>query len=179
MPTDSFADLSSAPFTFSVLKKPEVWGGLLGTMALAVTTAYVAGFADDAFIQTSASTLSPLVAFPVGLGEEALFRGCLQSCITEISNPYIGITLSSLAFGAAHIPNAFSMEKDMRRRYYTFSLPLITTIGAYCGWLTYKNNSLKESVALHTWYDFILFAASSLDSAAATGRPGFVFSTSF
>ena len=32
MPTDSFADLAYAPFQWSVLKKPEVWGGFLGAL---------------------------------------------------------------------------------------------------------------------------------------------------
>ena len=87
--------------------------------------------------------------------------------------PIGGITLSSLIFGAAHIPNAAEMSQDDRRRYYTFGLPLITGLGAYFGWLTYKNNSLKESVAVHAWYDFILMGLGALASEAVvpTGRP--------
>ncbi|HSX26526.1 MAG TPA: CPBP family intramembrane glutamic endopeptidase [Chlamydiales bacterium] len=169
MPTDSFADLTSAPFRPSVLKKPEVWGGLLGALALAVGTTYFA-FPEKAHIQPTLSSkmaLAPLAAFPVGLGEESLFRGYLQSQLSEVFTPWGGIVLSSLAFGAMHIPNALILEPDQRRNYYTFSIPFITALGAYFGWLTYKNHSLKESVALHTWYDFVLFAGSYLASKAA------------
>jgi len=117
---------------------------------------------------------------PVGLGEESFFRGFLQSALSETFNPLTGIILSSLLFGAAHIPNAQGLEKAERWRYYTFSLPLITGIGAYCGWLTNKNHSLQESVALHTWYDFIIFSISALATeTAATGRPGFAFAVPF
>jgi membrane protease YdiL (CAAX protease family) len=181
MPTDSFADLSLSPIRARILKKPEVWGGFLGALALAIGTSYWI-YPEEAHIRlsTERSIPTPLIALPVGIGEEALFRGYLQSLLSESFNPWVGITLSSLAFGAAHIPNAQMLEKEHRWRYYSFSLPLITTLGAYFGWMTYKNRSLQESVALHTWYDFTLFAASAFArQAAATGRPGFAMSLPF
>lgn len=173
MPTDSFADLTWASFRWSVLKKPEVWGGFLGAMGLAVTTAYFL-VPDEAHIQLPCAThldLYPLAAFPVGIGEESLFRGCLQSMLAEAFNPTGAIVLSSLAFGAAHIPNAQHLAPELRWRYYSFSLPLITAFGAYFGWMTHKNRSLQESVALHCWYDFVLFAASYAASQAASTKP--------
>jgi membrane protease YdiL (CAAX protease family) len=171
MPTDSFEDLAFAPFRWSILKKPEVWGGFLGAFALAACTSLAYPHDADARIHSSLSmdlmNSSPLIAFPVAIGEESFFRGFLQSQLAENLNPWAGIGLSSLAFGAAHIPNAFLLKPENRWRYYTFSLPLITAFGTYFGWLTHKNRSLQESVALHTWYDFILFAASSLATQAA------------
>jgi membrane protease YdiL (CAAX protease family) len=182
MPTDSFSDLAYAPFRFSVLKKPEVWGGFLGAFALATATAYFA-FPGEAHIELSSSPtlhLSSIAALPIGIGEESMFRGFLQSALLEFIPPWAGIALSSLSFGAAHIPNAMALPKEDRWRYYTFSLPLITGMGAYFGWLTYKNRSLQESVAIHTWYDFVLLAASSFaNTAAATGRPGFALAIPF
>lgn len=182
MPTDSLADLTAASFQWSVLKKPEVWGGILGAFSIGVVVSYFA-YPRDAKIEThraAAFTPLPFVALPVGIGEECLFRGFLQSALSESFNPLTGLILSSLAFGAAHIPNAQMLDEKNRWRYYSFSLPLITGIGAYCGWLTSKNHSLKESVAVHTWYDFILFSLSALaNQTAATGRPGFAFSSAF
>ncbi|MES2273987.1 MAG: CPBP family intramembrane glutamic endopeptidase [Chlamydiota bacterium] len=182
MPTDSFADLTFAPFRLSILKKPEVWGGFLGALAIATGTAYLA-YPKDAHIRHNLSfknDLFPLVALPVGIGEESFFRGFLQSQLSETFTPWGGIALSSLAFGAMHIPNAIALEPQHRWRYYTFSLPLITTFGAYFGWLTYKNHSLQESTALHTWYDFVLFAASALAThAAAIDRSGFAIAVPF
>ncbi|MDE3046352.1 MAG: CPBP family intramembrane metalloprotease [Verrucomicrobiota bacterium] len=180
MPTDSFVDLTYAPFKFSVLKKPEVWGGLLGALSLGVAVSYFL-FPPDAAIpfQTSEeSSIPPYVALPVGIGEETLFRGYIQSLISENVNPWTGIALSSLAFGAAHIPNANALEPQHRWRYYAFSLPLITTMGAYFGWVTHKNHSLQESVAIHTWYDLIIFTAGALASKAATPGPS-TFAISF
>ncbi len=165
MPTNSFADLALAPFRLSVLKKPEVWGGFLGALALAVGVGYFA-YPQDAHIQLEfpPEIDMPLIAFPVGIGEESLFRGYLQSQLSEFFSPWGGIAISSLAFGAMHVPNALFLAPESRWRYYTFSIPLITGMGAYFGWLTYKNRSLKESVALHTWYDFTLLAAGFLAS---------------
>jgi len=93
----------------------------------------------------------------------------MQTVLTEKLPPWSAITLSSLAFGAAHIPNAMQFNPSQRWRYYAFSLPIITSFGAYMGWLTYKNRSLKESVALHAWYDFVLMSAGALASKAAIG----------
>jgi membrane protease YdiL (CAAX protease family) len=181
MPTDSLTDLTLAPFSPSVLKKPEVWAGFLGCFSLAVCTAHFA-YSKEAHIQLNASSRipKPIFAFPIAIGEESFFRGYLQSQLTEVFTPVGGIVLSSLAFGAAHIPNALALEPEDRWRYYSFSLPLITGMGAYFGWMTYKNRSLKESVALHAWYDFTIFAASAVASqAAATGRPGFAIAIPF
>lgn len=182
MPREQFADLAWAPFSFSVLRKPEVWGGFLGIMALAS----IAGHIIDS--QTAHIHLrttidwhpTPVIAFPIGIGEESFFRGYLQSELSEGLTPWGGLVFSSLVFGAAHIPNALLMEPEDRRNYYAFGIPLITTIGAYFGWVTQKNHSLKESVALHSWYDFLLFAATALvekQTTASTTRPrSFAFS---
>ncbi len=182
MPADSFADLSFASFRWKILKKPEVWGGFLGAIGLAAATTYFIHISEARLPSLSIDTskIMPVFAFPIGISEEALFRGCLQPMLMETFGPRGGILLSSLAFGAMHIPNALFLEPEERKDYYAFSLPLITALGAYFGWLTYKNNSLQESVAIHSWYDFTLFAISSLATqTAATGRPGFALAIPF
>ena len=104
----------------------------------------------------------------------------MQSSIAEATSPWGGIAVSSLVFGAAHIPNAMLLEEEDRWRYYAFSLPLITSMGAYFGWMTHKNTSIQESVALHTWYDFVLFAASAWGpQAMIPRRPQFALSVPF
>ncbi len=184
MPTDSFFDLATAPFRPSVLKKPEVWGGVLGALAVAFTTAYVVESIEGRIPSPAASSrgpLFPMMALPVGVGEEALFRGYLQTQFCEMFRPEIGITLSSLSFGAAHIPNAQALEKNRRWTYYSFSLPLITSLGAYLGWLTHKNGSLKESVAVHTLYDMALFSLAALadEEACIFKDTGFMLTLPF
>jgi hypothetical protein len=174
MPLDSFADISSAPFKWNVIKKPEVWGGFLGAFACAAAIGYLANEPTDAATVREVSL--PFAAFPIGVGEECLFRGFLQSALSEALGPVGGITLTSLAFGAAHIPNASGFSKQARRNYYTFVVPFITAFGGYFGWMTHKNQSLKESVALHAWYDFALFALDVAFSEASTSRPSFSIS---
>ncbi len=170
MPTDSLADLTAAPFRWSIIKKPEVWGGTLGLLAMGVGVGYLSLISN----QTASAghlSLAPIAALPIGIGEEALYRGGIQSALAEYLPPWGAITLSSLIFSAAHIPNALLLPADRRTGYYTFSLPLITVVGAYCGWLTHKNHSLQESVALHTWYDFILMASAAWATRAAIAEP--------
>ena len=159
----------------SVIKKPEVWGGLLGALTAGTAVAYFA-YAQIPHAQIKTAYVQPLNAFPVAIGEESFFRGFLQTCLIEKIAPWQAITLSSLAFGAAHIPNAlvFHSAKE-RRSYYTFSLPFITTLGGYMGWMTYKNRSLKESVALHAWYDFTLMCLGAFSTQAAIGGPTHLF----
>jgi len=182
MPSDTLSELALAPFSWSVIKKPEVWGGLLGALAVAGATTYF--FSNDS-VESKAPVSSmnaylPLIAFPVAIGEESLFRGFLQSSLNDSLTPIGSIVLSSLAFGAAHIPNAYALDRRARKEYFAISLPIITTFGAYFGYLTYKNNSLKESVAVHAWYDFILFlGAFSAAQSAAMQKPSFAFSFSY
>lgn len=180
MPNNSLAELTTAPFSWSVMKKPEVWGGILGSLTVASVTSYFAfRNATKIEMKSGGNFRLPIIAWPVGIGEESLFRGFLQTSLSESLNPTSGLILSSLAFGAAHISNAERLEPQNRWRYYAFSLPLITGIGAYCGWLTQKNNSLRESVALHTWYDFVLFTLGAIAESAAIGGPSFAFAIPF
>lgn len=182
MPRDSLADLTLAPFRWSIIKKPEVWGGLFGALTFATV---VSTFAFDDAPQThiSLSTkdqIFPLLAFPVAIGEESFFRGFLQSALYESLSPLGSIITSSLAFGAAHIPNASLLEKDQRKSYFFSSIPMITVFGAYFGYLTYKNQSLQESTAIHAWYDLILFAGTYAAHAKLTSiKPRFALAIKF
>lgn len=176
MPQETFSDLAWASFSPSIVSKFEVWGGLLGCFTLATAVSHLGyGDIEEGFIANRVSTddldLFPGSAFLIGIGEEAYFRGYLQSALIEATTPSVGITLSSLLFGAAHIPNALLLPEQEQWRYYTYSLPLITALGAYFGFLTYKNNSLQESVAIHGWYDFLVFSLSNLTSEAAISKP--------
>ena len=162
MPEDSLKDLASAPFSWSVIKKPEVWGGLIGMFGTAVliTSFYSESLSSPMSLSLSSARdyAMPLAAFPVGIGEEALFRGFIQSQAAEYMPVPGAIALTSTLFGAAHMPKAAYMNSQDRRYFYSVVIPFLSASGAYMGWLTHKNHSLKESVALHAWYDFILFA---------------------
>lgn len=181
MPTDSLLSLARAPFDIQVLKKPQVWGGILGAIAITRGLIWLVYPSQTSVrAEASISPAIPLLSLPVGIGEESFFRGFLQSELSEHLTPLGGIAVSSLAFGAAHIPNAFALDRSLRWRYCAFNIPLITGLGAYFGYLTHKSGSLKESVAVHTWYDFALMASQALMSySASTGKPGFATSIRF
>lgn len=187
MPTENFTDLATAPFRPSILKKPEVWGGILGALTAAFSLGYLkyqnqknaAHFAQPSF-SASGRIVKPFMALPLGIGEEALFRGYLQPQLSEAFNPTAGIFLSSLAFGAAHLVNTEGMNKKETRDYCTYSIPFITTFGIYFGWLAHKNSSLKETVAIHTLYDFVLFSIGALAGEASASKDhGFTISIPF
>jgi membrane protease YdiL (CAAX protease family) len=181
MPTESLSELAWAPFQWSVIRKPEVWGGFLGALTVGAGIGYfLLSQQEDAELKVSTSSTFPLLAFPVGIGEESFFRGFLQPMLAERVTPWGGIILSSLLFGAMHLGNGLAMEPDARRQYYSVSIPFITSFGVYFGWIAYKNNSLKEGVALHSWYDFALFMASySLAQSASIRKPSFAISIPF
>lgn len=177
MPTENLADLAYAPFQWSVIKKPEVWGGIVATLGLAVGAIYMARNAEPASVERFDM---PYLSLPMSIGEEAFFRGFLQSALAEPCTPWGGIALSSLAFGAAHIRNAFDLPREDRAGYFAFGIPLITGLGVYYGWMTYKNHSLKESVAAHTWYNFIVMMTTAWIAHRATiGKTGFAIAVPF
>lgn len=183
MPTDSFSDLVLAPFRLRVIKKPEVWGGLLGMLTLGYASNYFCKDRHSAAASSSYTPPFPPHAFAVGIAEESYFRGFIQPVCSEYFTPWGGVAASSLLFGAAHIPNAYYFYPDSsrgRREYYKTALPVITAAGFYFGWLAKKNNSLQEAVALHSWYDFLLFLASfSAAHTAVASCPTVSFSFSF
>ena len=181
MPQDSFKQLALAPVNPHILIKPEVWGGYLGAMTAAIGISALSMNENQASVVCSQFPNIPsYLAFPIGFSEECYYRGFLQPLLSEYLGPTGGMIASSIIFAAAHIPNAQFLEGKAKIDYYTTSLPLIGALGGYFSYLTYKNNSLQECIAIHSWYDFTLFAlyASSKNSAFA-GTKRFQFSFTF
>lgn len=180
-PQDTLGELVAAPFNLEVLEAPEVWGGILGTTAAAFAFSALMGSVADApadepipdrtpqyFGQEMPAGAAYPLAFATGtalfshvaIGEEAVFRGIVQSSLARNQGEWAGWAWSSLVFGAIHIPNAAAMPAGERQDYLLYSVPFITAVGSYLG-LSYKwsNYSLSHPVAVHFWYDFLLSAA--------------------
>jgi membrane protease YdiL (CAAX protease family) len=185
IPNEQFDELSKSPFNYKVLKKKEVWGGTLALLAGGIGVSYLRDKLTNKIdikksLKVSSKYAYPIVAFPIGFSEEILFRGFLQPSLNEILTPTGGVIASSLIFGAAHLSNASNWSNRDRINYYRFSIPYITLAGAYFGYISYKNNSLKEAIAVHSWYDFVLFALNSIDfGSTIVKRPSFSFGFSF
>ncbi len=83
-----------------------------------------------------------IVAALAGVGEEALFRGVLQTWGTEALGPALGIGLTSIVFGLAHFVTPL----------YAF---LAAAIGTYIGVLYYVSGDLLAVMLVHGLYDLV------------------------
>jgi membrane protease YdiL (CAAX protease family) len=88
----------------------------------------------------------------VGVGEESLFRGVIQTELEERFGTYGGLVTASAIFGAIHFLNFANDPKAG-----AVAVPVIATLGASLG-LAYirTGHRLETSVAMHFWYDFLL-----------------------
>ncbi len=83
-----------------------------------------------------------LVAVLAGLGEEALFRGVLQSAFAAAAGPGAGLAAAALLFGAAHcVSLAYAV--------------LATLFGLWFGGLYLWSGNLLVPVVAHAAYDYI------------------------
>jgi membrane protease YdiL (CAAX protease family) len=174
VPLDTPAELALAPFTPSVLAKPDVWAGILGSLALGLgATLLIDGGLDTDHVgddpQLFDRTFRPGVGYPlaaavgtgifthVAVAEEAVFRGMIQSQMAREMDPTRGWVGASLAFGAAHAPNVIGLSHDRQAAYLAVAVPLITLLGGYLG-LSYRwhDYSLAPPVAIHFWYDLLI-----------------------
>ena len=92
---------------------------------------------------------------PVGVGEEALFRGAIQPAMTEWLGLWPGWAATSVVFGAVHMFNFVGQDDGFETA--AKAVPFITGVGSYLGYVAIKTGfQLETSVALHFWYDFLL-----------------------
>lgn len=175
-PRDSLADLLTSPFRPDVMTRPSVWGGILGSLGLALALSYASAPFDPRVGQSDpvifgrrfdAATGYPLAGVAgaalfthVAIAEETVFRGVVQSSMARRFGEWPGFAIGSLVFGLTHLLNVVTIEPGNRRAYATRDVPFITAVGAYLG-LAYKwdDYSLAGPVAVHFWYDLLLSMA--------------------
>jgi membrane protease YdiL (CAAX protease family) len=187
---ESLLQLVTAPFRPDVLRKKWVWAGvpaalvggfgvsLLAERALPETNFSLASLrptpkplpglgiakitSDDLPILLAGGAFLTATFVPVGVGEEALFRGVLQSSLVNRMGPINGWIAASLLFGSVHIFNFVEVDPITERisgfnEAGYFAVPYITLVGAGFGYAYMKeNDKLSASVAAHFWYDFLL-----------------------
>lgn len=159
------------------MKRPEVWLALTASVAAVVGASFL--IEDDLSISNIGSDANvfgkrlPFAAgYPlalgtfggldlqVAMGEEALFRGVVQSGLARRFGETEGLLAGSLIFGLLHAPSGLGLEGQDRRNFFLYKLPATLATGAYFSWL-YKRSgySLAPSTAMHFWYNFMLSAA--------------------
>lgn len=176
---ETLGELASAPFRPSVLARPWVWVGVPLAVGGALALSVLLGEDGDAeerptlFDQRDVNFLGrrysksvgvPLgelyfaaLFVPVGVGEEAAFRGVLQPMLSESLGATEGWLLASLMFGAVHVFNYLEESPGTAAA----SVAYITAAGGYLGLASMKTNGgLATPVAIHFWYDFLLSTAA-------------------
>ena len=176
VPQENLSELARAPFSFEVLRRPTVWGGIIGTLAAGLLVSRLVdgpittqGFGkrpvlfghevNSAAGYPAAGVIGVGLFEHVSLAEESTFRGLLQSTWSREYGEDRGFVYGSLAFGALHATNIFFMDSSERLNYLAVGVPFITVLGSYLG-LVYRSSgySLGPSVAIHFWYDFLVEA---------------------
>ena len=175
-PQESLSDMLAAPFNVQVLKKPEVWAGTLGLLAVGIGATRLlegprATDTSQAWDDPNlfGRTIDARYGYPLGIGvgaglfshvaiaEEIVFRGALQSGLARSQGEFKGWLWASLAFGLTHSFNAFALPADDRRQYLLYAVPVITALGSYMGYAYQRTDySLSVPVAIHFWYDLLL-----------------------
>jgi membrane protease YdiL (CAAX protease family) len=188
---ESLGDLASAPFRPCVLKSPWVWAGVPAALALGLGVSYLAS--PDSFTGVpsifdvksvnvlghdfhrgtgfAAGEAYLLALFSgVGVGEESLFRGLIQTELEEKLGTWGGLAVGSAIFGAAHLINYAQPGADPKQAL--IAIPTIAVLGSSLG-LAYieTGHQLSTGVAMHFWYDFLL---SSVAFAADPTHQPFV-----
>jgi hypothetical protein len=138
---ESSADLLSAPFDFSQLKRPTVYVPLL--LLAGAGIADLAGGGDHRAFRAGDAAFSGGVAYNAGVGEEALFRGYLMPVLREgTGSDLVANSVASLAFGLGHVSS--------NNPYPVFQ----ALFGFYLGTLVQRDDwSLRQAVFLHAWWD--------------------------
>ena len=178
---ESLPYLASAPFRPSVLARPWVWAGVPAALAVGLGVAYlfdrgsVTGhpsifdvrglnvlghdFRSRGAAFAAGEVYLGALFDPVGVGEESLFRGVIQSELDERFGTWGGLAAASGLFGAVHALNFIAPDQDASQAL--IAVPVISVLGAGLG-LAYIRTGyrLETSVAMHFWYDFLLSTAS-------------------
>jgi hypothetical protein len=161
-PRESLGDLAAAPFRWQYLARPTTF------IPLAIQAAAVFSKGNHYRIDRIGDvSKNDLYAFNLvanemtAVGEEALFRGFLNSEFSDRHGNGVGLTISSIIFGLAHSGQGQT------------AAPLeAAAAGAYLGWVHQRNGfEAAEGVALHYWINVLagIAAIRNGDSAQLVG----------
>lgn len=135
----------------SFLKEVEQWMRNKEDETAVLTNALLSRSSISAFI-----TNLFMVGFLAAIGEELLFRGCLQNILKKwLNNPHLAIWISAGVFSAIHL------------QFYGFFPRML--IGALCGYLYFWGKSIWLPILAHLTNN--IFAIAIAFYLARSGRP--------
>lgn len=89
----------------------------------------------------------PVVALLSGVGEEALFRGALNSVLLAHTSSWIALVVTSVAFAYVHFIGSVGRFGGM--------IPLYTLVGGALWFVWYYTDSLAAAATTHAVYNFV------------------------
>lgn len=86
--------------------------------------------------------------YSVGIGEEALFRGVIQTALEERWGPTWGWVGATLFFASLHAANGSTLGES------AIAVGATSLIGGYLGWMYQRDGyDLTGPIFFHVWYD--------------------------
>ena len=180
LPDESVMDLAKAPFDPSIIAKPDFFlpfifhFGALFLLQHSIFPDSGATSSDQrvgAGVRIYGKDLPSSIGYPLGeaglwlsctavsMGEEALFRGYLQSELEEKFGKRLGWLTASALFGALHFPNGTTTKERIAASLSAF------TGGLVLGYFYQKEGySLRKPIAYHTWWNFSLSTINFLQN---------------
>lgn len=98
--------------------------------------------------------LAPVLLFVVGPAEEYLFRGVVQSYLTEAFSTRWAVVWTAVLFTLVHVPNALLVLPSA----LVVSVPVWLAVGLAFGWLYEATGTLVVPALVHGLYDVAVFA---------------------
>ena len=172
LPNESVKDLAKAPFDSRIITKPDFFLPFIfhfGALFLLQNSIFPDSEATPSDkrmedgVRIYGKDLPSSIGYPLGeagmwlsytavaMGEEALFRGYLQSELEERFGKQLGWLTASALFGALHFLNGTTTKERIAA-----SLSALTG-GLVLGYFYQKEGySLRKPIAYHTWWNFSL-----------------------
>jgi len=86
--------------------------------------------------------------YSVGIGEEALFRGVIQTSLEEAWGPTWGWLAATAFFGSLHALNGSTPGES------AIAVGATSIVGGYFGWMYQRDDhDLTSAIFMHTWYN--------------------------
>lgn len=185
----SFKDAVTAPFTWDVLKRPEVAYPILG-LAAGYTLIELLSGTDNAIWNTGTAYIGDKEVVPAlgiaytalvsiasytatGIGEEALFRGIGYEEMKQTMGRLPATLIDSAGFAAVHVPQELLAGMNTSTVLSNFLLRAASSVISEC---IYETGGLTSSIAVHAWTDIIvdmmvyLFTSGNPQTEATTAN---------
>ncbi|MFP4189252.1 MAG: CPBP family intramembrane glutamic endopeptidase, partial [Halobacteriales archaeon] len=107
----------------------------------------------------------PLALFVIGPCEELLFRGVIQTKLTESFGARGGVLVASVVFSAVHVPSYGGLSAGLNQLMIT--LGVLFALAIILGAIYEMTDNLVVPVVAHGFYNAVLFGITYLGTRYA------------